>query len=146
MGLFLSFVAKNFIAPHDFTPSQSFIRTPLAYAIAQFFIVVQTAQFYIRREEDRLPLSMPAWGIATLVFLGDVQPDYRQMPYFQAAVLVFLALATLFVSASRRCAQQPGTRRWSRAVLMLLTLGLAAPVGDGQRRRHCGSTNANLMT
>ncbi|WP_339907104.1 transglutaminaseTgpA domain-containing protein [Symmachiella dynata] len=132
VALFLSFVAKNFIAPYDFNPSESFIRTPLAYAIAQFFIVVQTAQFYIRREEDRLPLSMPAWGIATLVFLGDVQPDYRQMPYFQAAVLVFLALATLFVSTSRRFrAQQPGTRRWSRAVLMLLTLGLALGGGWG---------------
>ena len=132
VGLFHLFVAKNFIAPHDFTPAQSFIRTPLAYAIGQFFIVVQTAQFYIRRADDRLPLSMPAWGIATLVFLGDIQPDYRQMPYFQAAVLVFLALATLFVSASRRFhAQQPGTRRWGRLVLMFLILGLALGGGWG---------------
>ncbi|TWU09674.1 Protein-glutamine gamma-glutamyltransferase [Symmachiella macrocystis] len=132
VGLFHLFVAKNFIAPHDFTPAQSFIRTPLAYAIGQFFIVVQTAQFYIRREDDRLPLSMPAWGIATLVFLGDVQPDYRQMPYFQAAVLVFLALATLFVSSSRHFrAQQLDTRRWSRLVSMFLTLGLALGAGWG---------------
>jgi len=130
VALFFGFVLKYLLAPHEFHFASTFIGTTFAYVVGQFMMTVQVAQFFIRREDDRLPASMPAYGLFALICLGDIQANPLQMRVFQIGSLCFFVAATLFIASDRKFRRQVGEAyQWGRLSLILAALGLSLASG-----------------
>jgi len=132
IALFFLFSLKYLIAPHQFDSSELFIRTQFAYVLAQYFLTLQVIQFYLLRPQDRLPAAMPALGIVTLVFLGDVRPAAAGLNVFQSLVLVFMLFAAIYGSVSLNYSRpKTGRTTWPRAILLLLIFAAIGSTGWG---------------
>ncbi len=140
VGMFVIFVIKFYVAPHTFVPALLFIRTSFAYTVGQFLLTYQTIQFYIRRPDDRLPVSFPAWGIFALACFGDIQARHDQMQVFQYAVVAFVVVLSLYISASGFYWQALEKRRgWLHTIVSALVIAIVAGTGWGASfglRRH----------
>ncbi len=72
-GAAFFFLLKHRFAPHEFPFGSLFIRTQIAYIIAQYLLTIEAAQFLTRRNGDSLSPVLPALGAVALVCIADVQ-------------------------------------------------------------------------
>lgn len=132
IALFLSFVMKYFVAPHQFGASEMFIRTQLFYAIGQFFLTLQMIQFYVRRPDDRLPATLPALGIVTMVCFGDVQPGATGLMMFQVAVLGLIFFSAFYGGLSLKFSHPRSKHNsWGKAGLGIMIILVVLGTGVG---------------
>ncbi|MBC8876162.1 MAG: transglutaminase domain-containing protein [Planctomycetes bacterium] len=111
-----------------------------ACLIAEYFLVFQVAQFFVRREGDRLPSYLPILAIVALTFTGDFQASGHTRLVFQAFSLVLIALTAGYFAACRvRGGEQPAKPLVGRRVLLgivLATSGALAWVAASNLYRY----------
>lgn len=130
LGVFIVFVVKYLVAPHEFPFSVRFIRTEAAHAAAQGLIVLQVLQFYLATETGRLPRILPVLGVAAMVCAGDVQVNQEQRAVFQLFSVGYCALAALYFGSCRQSFRGvPRGRPAGRAIVSGLVLLLVAFAG-----------------
>ena len=96
---------------------------PDACLIAEYFLVFQVAQFFVRRDGDRLPSYLPILAIVALTFTGDFQASGQTRLVFQAFSLVLIALTAGYFAACRvRGGEQPAKPLVGRRVLLGIVL------------------------
>ncbi|QDT25046.1 transglutaminase-like domain-containing protein [Gimesia panareensis] len=90
------FIVKYVLYQHDFTLDRLAIRTPLAYAAAQFVITVQLRQLFDSHFEPFLPASFPLLGIIVFILTGDILVHGTKGLYYQVLVFGFALLTGVF--------------------------------------------------
>lgn len=81
------FLLKHRFAPYEFQPGTEFIRTQVAFLIAQFLLAIEAAHFVVRHKDNHLSPVLPALGAVALICIADVQitsPGQRTMTRFFA--------------------------------------------------------------
>lgn len=110
-GLAVLFLVKYRLAPHHYPYMVSFVGTPLAHVIAQYLLVIQAAQFFLARRDDRLPLAIPALAAVTMICAADVQLSEQSRPVFQMLAVGFAVMTALFFASSHKPAEQTASAR-----------------------------------
>lgn len=95
-ALAVLFMIKYLLYQHEFTQDQLMIRTPLAYAAAQFVITVQLRQLFDSHFEPYLPASFPLLGVLVFILTGDIQAYGAKGVYYQVLVFTFVLLAGVY--------------------------------------------------
>lgn len=94
--LAIIFMVKYMISQHEFGLDQLAIRTPLAYAAAQFVMAVQLRQLFDKHFVPFLPNSFPLFGIVAFILIGDILVyGYRHLLY-QVLVFSFVLFSGVF--------------------------------------------------
>lgn len=109
--LFVLAGAKYRIAPHQIKFDSLFVGTVETLLIAQFLIVVQLGQFFLRQKNDRLPLWLPAMGAAGMIFASNVRVTFTERFVSQLLVLAYVTAAALYLEASRPRVSAPRMNR-----------------------------------
>ncbi len=127
VGLVVLYLIQRTTVPpawYSGTPSFFFSDSCL---IAEYFLVFQVAQFFVRREDDRLPSYLPILAIVALTFLGDFRASDQARLVFQGMSIALIALTSGYFAACRLHGdERPATRTASYPVLLgivLLTSG-----------------------
>ena len=77
-GAAFFFLLKHRFSPHDFPIGTEFIRTQVAFIIAQYLLFIEAAQFIVRREADHLSPVLPALGAVAMICIADIQISEEQ--------------------------------------------------------------------
>lgn len=128
-GLGILFSVKYLISPDNLRyvgllPSQQ-----IAFTLSQFFLALQAAQFFLERNDQRIPIYFPGLGVGALVCAAIVEVTPRERETFQLLCVGFAVLAAAFCDASRRFAPVKGRRSVGRPVAALVTLAIVSVVG-----------------
>ncbi|WP_417382403.1 transglutaminase-like domain-containing protein [Gimesia sp.] len=94
--LAILFMAKYMMYQHEFGLDRLAIRTPLAYAAAQFVITVQLRQMFDSHFDRFLPNSFPLFGIVTFILIGDILVYGSKGAYYQVLVFGYILLTGVF--------------------------------------------------
>ena len=94
--LAILFMVKYMLSQHEFSLDRMAIRTPLAYAAAQFVMAVQLRQFFDRHYVPFLPNSFPLLGIVVFILTGDILVFGSKGIYYQVFVFSFVMLTGVF--------------------------------------------------
>lgn len=122
------YLVQRFVLPPTWqTGVQSFLISD-ACLIAQYFVVYQTALFFVRRDDDRLPGYLPILAIVAMVFTGDVRVSDPGRTMFQVAVLALAILSIAFWLACRTMNVRTGNRLSARRSWLMLLIALASCV------------------
>lgn len=97
------FLLKHRFWPHEFQPGTEFIRTQVAFIIAQYLLAIEAAHFLVRHEGDHLSPVLPALGAVALICIADVQiTSQSQRTMTRAFAVTYPALWALYLWACRR--------------------------------------------
>jgi len=95
------FLLKHRFSPQELPTGTEFIRTQVAFIIAQFLLAIEAAHFLIRREDDRLSPVLPALGAVALVCIADVQITEEQRTVTRVFAVSYPLLWALYLGAGR---------------------------------------------
>lgn len=128
-GLGILFSVKYLISPDNMRyvgllPSQQ-----IAFTLSQFFLAFQAAQFFIHRQDQRIPVYFPGLGVGALVCAAIVEVTPRERETFQLLCVGFAVFAAAFCDASRRFSPVRGRRSVGRPVAAIVTLAVVSLVG-----------------
>ena len=99
-----------------------------ACLIAEYFLVYQVAQFFVRRESDRLPSYLPILAIVAMTFTGDFLAKGQARLVFQVFSIGLIALTAGYFAACRlHGPEQPARRLASRRVFLGIVFWQAGP-------------------
>lgn len=94
--LAIIFMVKYMISQHEFGLDQLAIRTPLAYAAAQFVMTVQLRQLFDKHFVPFLPNSFPLFGIVVFILIGDILVYGSKAVSYQVLVFSFVLFSGVF--------------------------------------------------
>lgn len=94
--LAMLFIVKYMLYQHDFSLDRLAIRTPLAFAAAQFVITVQLRQLFDSHFEPFLPASFPLLGVIVYILTGDILVDGDKALYYQILVFSYALLTGVY--------------------------------------------------
>ena len=143
-GAAFFFLLKERFSPHQFPAGTEFIRTQIAFLIAQFLLLIEAAQFIIRREDDDLPPVLPALGAVAVICISDIQITSEQRAMTQAFAIAYPLLWGLFLWMGRKPMSIPrtadadlearrtraGRRRRAAAALVLILIAVTGWAGS----------------
>lgn len=69
---------------------------PLAHVIAQFFLIMQVAELFLHRGNDRLPTVLPLYGVGAMICAVDKQVSAAERSACLLLAVGFVVLAGLF--------------------------------------------------
>ncbi len=95
------FLLKHRFSPQDFPIGSEFIRTEVAFIIAQFLLLIEAVQFVLRREGDRLSPVLPALGAVALICIADIQVTNEQRIMTQFFAIAYPLLWGMFLWTGR---------------------------------------------
>lgn len=109
------FLVKYMISQHEFTLDQMAIRTPLAYAAAQFVMTVQLRQMFDHHFVPFLPYSFPLFGVVVFILTGDILIHSSRGLYYQVLVFSYVLLTGVFCQLGHavRTQSKKQKKRWS---------------------------------
>ncbi|NIA13871.1 MAG: hypothetical protein GWP08_07310, partial [Nitrospiraceae bacterium] len=100
----------------------------LGYPIAQCFLTLQLASFFVRGDGGRLPLTFPMLGSVVMAYSGDMVG--RGGYVYQTAALAFVVLLALYFQAGRgRQLGRPVRRHLLTAAILAMALLAASAAG-----------------
>ena len=102
IGLALLYLVQRAAVPRSWYAGVSSVFFPDACLVAEYFLVFQVAQFFVRREDDRLPSYQPILAIVTLTFCGDSQAHGHAQWVYQVFSVSLVALCALYFAACRQ--------------------------------------------
>ena len=120
----LYFVERSVVPAALYSGSPSFL-VPDSCLIAEYFLVFQVIQFFVRYENDRLPSYLPILAIAVLTFTGDFRANDRARLVFQLVTIGLIVLVAVYFAMGRTRSSRPGEKRfagygiWLVAVLVV---------------------------
>ncbi len=131
LGLVVLYVVQRTIVPPAWYSGASaffFRDSPL---IAEYFLIFQVAQFFVRREGNRLPSYLPILAIMVLTFAGDFRAANDQARVvFQGFSVGLVALCAGYFAACRLPgAGQPARRFADRLVFQAIVLLASGALG-----------------
>lgn len=94
--LAILFMVKYMLAQHEFTLDQMAIRTPLAYAAAQFVMTVQLRQLFDKYYIPFLPISFPLFGVVVFILTGDILIHGSGGTYYYLLAFSYVLLTGVF--------------------------------------------------
>ena len=94
--LAILFMVKYILYQHEFSLDRLAIRTPLAFAAAQFVMTVQLRQFFDSHYDPFLPNSFPLLGVGVFILTGDILVHGSKGVYYQVFVFSFVLMAGVF--------------------------------------------------
>jgi len=101
-----------------------------ACLIAEYFLVFQVSQFFVRRENDRLPSYLPILAIVALTFTGAFQARGHARLVFQVFSMGLIALTAGYFAACRLFdEEQPAKRLAGRRLLLGIVLLTSGALG-----------------
>lgn len=113
------FIVKYMLYQHDFTLDRLAIRTPLAYAAAQFVMTVQLRQLFDSHFEPFLPASFPLLGVIVFILTGDILVYGSKGLYYQVLVFSYALLTGVYFQIGHAARKPRETERslWSVYVI-----------------------------
>lgn len=96
----LYLVQRTFV-PQDWYSGTAGFMYPDACLTAQYFLLFQVGQLFVRREADRLPPYLPILAMLSMIFIADVQVRGSARAVYQVFSLVLIALSGLYFAACR---------------------------------------------
>tara|TARA_R110002111_G_scaffold67_2_gene606 strand:+ start:28148 stop:30166 length:2019 start_codon:yes stop_codon:yes gene_type:complete len=113
--LAILFMIKYMLYRHEFTLDRMAIRTPLAFAAAQFVMTVQLRQFFDSQYDRFLPNSFPLLGIGAFILTGDILVYGSKGLQYQILVFSYILLTGVYYQLGHavRLPQQKEKRKWS---------------------------------
>lgn len=113
--LAISFMVKYMLSQHEFTLDQMAIRTPLAYAAAQFVMTVQLRQLFDQHFVPFLPYSFPLFGVVVFILTGDILIHSSRGLYYQVLVFSYVLLTGVFCQLGHAVRKQKKkqNKKWS---------------------------------
>ena len=99
--LAILYLVQRTLVPQDWylgTPSFLF---PDACLTAQYFLVFQVGQLFVRREADRLPSYLPILAMLSMIFIADVQLRGSGRAVYQVFSLALIVLSALYFASCR---------------------------------------------
>ena len=117
--LAILFMVKYMLSQHEFSLDRMAIRTPLAYAAAQFVMAVQLRQFFDRHYVPFLPNSFPLLGIVVFILTGDILVFGSKGIYYQVFVFSFVMLTGVFYQSGHRVRSQKKKEKKKWAVYLI---------------------------
>ena len=96
------FYVKYTVAPHELRLDAIYIGTHLALVVGQFLMVLGVAQFFVYRDDDRLPLWLPGLGAVALVSVLNVRVGPQERFVAQVLTIAFTLVAALYFGSSRK--------------------------------------------
>ena len=88
----------------------------LGYPVAQCFLLIQIASFFVREDDGRLPLTFPMLGSVVMAYSGNIVGEGAGL--YQAAALTFVLLLALYLQADRARGVRHGRTRGVRRHLL----------------------------
>ena len=125
----LLFIVKYMLLPDNSRYTGLFPSQPVALAVGEFVLTVQTLNFCVTRRDDRLPFLFPGMGVIALACAGIVEVNARERMLFQAACVAFAMVVSLYYDTSRRFTEITPTRVFGRPVasaIILMIVGTTA--------------------
>lgn len=124
----LYIVQRTAVPPSWYSGTQSFWFAE-ACLTAEYFLVFQVGQFFVRRDGDRLPSYLPVLAIVALTFTGDFQARGNARVVFQAFSVSLVAVSAAYFAASRlrsgdRLARPLASRRILLAIVLLASCAI----------------------
>lgn len=112
--LAIVFMVKYVLYQHEFSLDQLAIRTPLAFASAQFVMAVQLRQFFDSQYDPFFPNSYPLLGIGVFILIGDILLFGSKSIAYQVFVFSFVLLTGLFYQLGHvnRKQHNKAKKRW----------------------------------
>ena len=102
LGLAILYVVQRTVVPRDwFAGAQNFY-FPDSCLTAQYLLVFQVAQFFVRRDDDRLPGYLPILAMAAMIFAADIQVRGSARWVYQAFSLGLIVLSAAYFAACRK--------------------------------------------
>ncbi|MDA0587067.1 MAG: transglutaminaseTgpA domain-containing protein [Planctomycetota bacterium] len=101
----------------------------IAFTASQFFLTVQAMEFFIRRNEQRLPVYFPGLGVGAMVCAAIVEVSPYERDMFQLMCVGFAIFAAAFADASRQFTPVPGRRSVGRPLAALVAMLFVGIVG-----------------
>ena len=126
--LAMLYVIQRAVVPRDWYAGTQNFFFPDSCLTAQYFLVFQVSQFFVRRADDRLPGYLPVLAIVALVFAADIQVRGPMRSVYQAFALGLVALSAIYFAASRIPAELPRPRVSARRGVLLATILVATGV------------------
>ena len=128
-GLGILFSVKYLISPDNvryvgLLPSQQ-----IAFTLSQFFLALQAAQFFLERNDQRIPIYFPGLGVGALVCAAIVEVTPRERATFQLLCVGFAVLAAAFCDTSRRFTPVTGRKSVGRPAAAVVTLAIVSIAG-----------------
>ncbi|QDV48288.1 transglutaminase-like domain-containing protein [Gimesia fumaroli] len=113
------FMVKYMLSQHEFTLDQMAIRTPLAYAAAQFVMTVQLRQLFDRHFVPFLPISFPLFGVVVFILTGDILIHSSRGLYYQILVFIYVMLTGVFCQLGHAVREESKKqkKKWSVYVI-----------------------------
>lgn len=124
--LALIFMVKFLISQHEFDLDQMAIRTPLAFAAAQFVMTIQLRQLFDGRFVPFLPNLFPILGIGTFILTGDILANDTSAVYYQVLAFSFVLFTGLFYQLGHAVREQKKKPKnnWSINVIRINFFGV----------------------
>jgi len=119
----LYFLHRTIIPPSWYL-STSAVIFPASGLTAEYILVFQVTQFFVRRKNDRLPSYLPILAIVAVTCTGDFQATDRSRLVFQVFAILLIALTAGYFAACRTLTKEQRTRplRGHRALLAIVLL------------------------
>lgn len=121
------YVVQRLAVPQDWYAGARSFLFPDSCLTAEYFLVYQVGQFFVRREDDRLPSYLPILAMVAMTFAADLQVRGQTRLVFQLFSLGLVFLTACYFAAGRRPAPSPPTRpavgRHAVLVTILLVTG-----------------------
>ncbi len=125
----LYIVQRTAMPPSWYSGTQSFWFAE-ACLTAEYFLVFQVGQFFVRRDGDRLPSYLPVLAIVALTFTGDFQARGNARVVFQAFSVTLVAVSAAYFAACRlRSGDRPSRPLASHRMLLATVLLASGGIG-----------------
>lgn len=123
--LVVLYVIQRTLVPRAwYSGAQSFF-FPDACLTAEYFLVFQVGQFFVRREGDRLPVYLPILAMVTMIWTADIQVQGHIRGIYQSFALGLVVLSAAYFSTCR-IRGEPAAARPSAVRNVLLGMILVA--------------------
>jgi transglutaminase-like putative cysteine protease len=132
IALAVCYIVQRQVVPSSWYSGANSYLFAHACLIAEYFLVFQVGQFFVRRDGDRLPSYLPILAIVAMTFTADVRVNAQGRVIFQLIAVGLIAMSAGFFTTCRLPDQpQRFTRSTRRDVLLIITLLIIAAVGWG---------------
>ena len=122
-------IQRTIVPPAWYSGKPSFYFTD-SCLIAEYFLLFQVSQFFVRRENDRLPSYLPILAIVAFTFTGDFRANGHGRLVFQTFSVALIALtAGYFASCRREGAEQAARPLAGRYVFLGMVLLASGGLG-----------------
>jgi len=138
--LAILYVVQRAVVPQAwYAGAQSFLY-PDSCLTAEYFLVFQVGQFFVRRDGDRLPAYLPVLAMVAMTFTADLQVRGQTRLVFQLFSLGLVFLSAWYFAVCRLPGGAPATRNSaSRSVALgavLLVTGATAWISASNLYSH----------